>query len=175
MQNTTILPNTQNRSVWLLIVGALLILCGVYVLFNPITALITSAMLVGIAFIFIGTSYLMSYRENTSYTLLAMGILDLFIGLLFLTNLGISAANMPIILGLWILFNSTISFVMGLELRHRGNKNGRFLFWSGLIGILFALLVFALPIIGTVTLTLVVGLYLIIYGLFEINRYIKAY
>ncbi|MBQ8558071.1 MAG: DUF308 domain-containing protein, partial [Alphaproteobacteria bacterium] len=78
MQNTTILPNTQNRSVWLLIAGVLLILCGVYVLFNPITALITSAMLVGIAFIFIGTSYLMSYRENTSYTLLAMGILDLF-------------------------------------------------------------------------------------------------
>ena len=64
---------------------------------------------------------------------------------------------------------------MGIELRHRGNKNGRFLFWSGLIGILFALLVFALPIIGTVTLTLVVGLYLIVYGLFEINRYIKAY
>ena len=98
----TIMPNTMKngKSLWLLIISIILMLSGVYVLFNPISALITSAILLGIVFIVIGTAYLMSFKELNSNMLLALGILDIMIGVLFLTNLTATATSMLIFMSL---------------------------------------------------------------------------
>lgn len=173
----TVMPNTiQNgKSLWLLIISLLLIFSGVYVLFNPLTALIASALFVGVVFILIGVGYLMAFREKKSSMLLALGILDLIIGILFISNLGISAVSMPVILAFWILFNSIAEVVMALELKSNNVPQWKYLLGGGIFGIIFSLLVFFLPVVGTVTITLVLGLYLIIYGALELTRFIKAY
>ena len=172
-----IMPDTiaNGKSLWLLIISILLIISGVYVLFNPISALITSAVLLGIVFIVIGTAYLMSFRQLNSYMLLALGILDIMIGVLFLTNIAATATSMPVIFGLWILFNSIAEIVMGIEMRSNGIAHWRYLIGMGIAGLIFSLLVFIMPIIGTVAITLIIGLYLIVYGIMEMRRFIKAY
>ncbi len=165
---------SDRKNIWLLIIGVLLVLCGLYVIFNPITALIASAMLIGLVFIVIGTGYLMVFRESNSYMMLALGILDLIIGILFLTNLSITAASMPIIFGLWILFNGITEIVMGIEMNRKKYANWKILFWGGIGGILFSILIFAYPVIGTFTITMLIGAYLIVYGALEIIRYFKC-
>ena len=172
-----IMPDTiaNGKSLWLLIISILLIISGVYVLFNPISALITSAVLLGIVFIVIGTAYLTSFRQLNSYMLLALGILDIMIGVLFLTNIAATATSMPVIFGLWILFNSIAEIVMGIEMRSNGIAHWRYLIGMGIAGLIFSLLVFIMPIIGTVAITLIIGLYLIVYGIMEMRRFIKAY
>ncbi len=174
---STIMPKTvQNgKSFWLLLISLILILSGIYILFNPITALVASAMIVGVVFILLGVGYLMAFQERKSSMFLALGILDLIIGVLFLSNIGISAANMPIILGLWILFNSIAEIVMGWEMRADQNSMWKIFFWGGILGVLFSLLIFVMPVIGVVTITVVIGLYLIIYGGLELTRFIKAF
>lgn len=173
----TIMPNTikNGKSLWLLIISIILMLSGVYVLFNPISALITSAILLGVVFIVIGTAYLMSFKELNSNMLLALGILDVMIGVLFLTNLVATATSMPIVFGLWILFNSVTEFVMGIEMHSDGVPHWRYLCGMGIAGFIFSLLVLAMPIFGTVAITLIIGLYLIVYGVMEMRRFIKAY
>ena len=71
------------RNIWLLIVSLLLITSGVYVLFNPLSALIASVLIIGILFIILGSSYILAFKDGDSYAILALGILDVFIGLLF--------------------------------------------------------------------------------------------
>lgn len=165
---------TSRRSIWLLIIGVLLILCGIYVILNPITALLASAMFIGLVFIVLGAGYLMVFRERNSYWMLALGILDLIIGVLFLGNLGITAASMPVIFGLWILFNGITEIVMGLEMKRNSDPNWQILFWGGIGGIIFSLLIFAYPVVGTFMITALIGIYLIVYGMLEIIRYFKC-
>ncbi len=174
---STIMPKTvrNGKSFWLLLISLILILSGVYVLFNPITALVASAMVVGVVFILLGVGYLMAFREKKSSVFLALGVLDLIIGVLFLSNIGISAANMPIILGLWILFNGIAEIVMGWEMRSDQDSMWKIFFFGGILGVIFSLLIFAMPVIGVVTITVVIGLYLIIYGALEFMRFMKAY
>lgn len=165
----------RQKNIWLLIISILLIIGGIYVLFNPVTALVASALTIGVVLIVIGTGYLITFRQSNSYIMLTMGILDILIGVLFLTNIGVSAVSMPIIFGLWILFNGISQLVMGIEIKDTQGPAWKWLVGSGIFGIVFSVLIFAYPVIGTVTLTLLLGLYLIGYGGFELNRYLKAY
>ncbi len=163
-----------SRNLWFLIVGILLIVCGIYVLLNPITALIASAIILGILFVFMGVSYLFAFRTVKSYMLLALGILDVLIGILFLSNIGITALTMPIMFALWFLFVGVMQLIAGLEIRGTDKTAWGWLAGTGILGIIFALLIFFYPLLGTLTITFLIGAYLIIYGAGEIHRYIRA-
>ena len=162
------------KNMWLLFISILLILSGIYVLFNPLTALITSVILIGIVLITIGCGYILSFQENDSYAILALGILDVFVGLFFLTNIGITALSFPIIWGFWILFNSTIQLVMGLELKNQDKNLFKALVSTSVFGLIFATLIFIYPAVATITITVLLGLYLIGYGIFEFSRFIAC-
>ena len=173
LQVLTNLP-LGKRSKWLLLLGALLVLSGIYVIFNPITALLASAMFIGLVFILLGAGYLMVFRESNSNMMLALGILDLVIGVLFLANIGITAVSMPIVFALWTLFNGITEIVMGVEMKQSHDTNWPILFWGGIGGLIFSLLIFAYPIIGTVMITALIGIYLMAYGILEIVRYFRG-
>ena len=167
------MQNLFLKNIWLPLIGAILILCGIYVLFNPMSALIASAIFIGVLFIFLGTGYLLSFRQGDSYAIFALGILDIFLGLIFLTNIGISALTLPVILGLWILFNSIVQIAMGFELKNTSGVPWKTIIGAGVFGIIFSTLIFIYPVVGTVTITFLLGLYLIGYGIFEIVRFFK--
>ena len=162
-------------NLWLLIISILLIGCGIYVLLNPITALIASALFIGITFILMGVGYLIVFRRTKSYMQLSIGLLDIVIGLIFLANLGITAVSMPLIFGLWCLFIGVTQIAAGLELKQVLDRSWSWIVTSGIVGLIFALLIFFYPFIGTVTITLLMGGYLIVYGAFELNRYLRGF
>ncbi len=164
---------SNSKSIWLLIVSLLLIGSGIYVLFNPMTALVASALVAGAIFILMGFGYLFDFRQCRSYMCLAIGILDVIVGIILLSNLGITAISIPMIFGLWCLFIGITQFVAALELKEEEIPFGNWLLAAGLIGIIFGLLIFFYPSFGALTITFLMGAYLILYGVFELNRYIK--
>ncbi len=163
-----------SRNIWLLIISILLILSGIYVLFNPVSALIASVLCIGILFIILGSGYILAFKDGDSYAILALGILDVLIGLLFLTNIGISIATLPIILAFWILFNSTVQLAMALEIKNQEDAPWKQMIGASIFGIGFSILIFIYPTLGNITITLLLGLYLIGYGLFELHRFITC-
>lgn len=166
--------NLCSKNIWLLIISILLILSGIYVLFNPLSALIASVIFIGIFLLLIGSAYLLSFQENDSYAILALGILDIFLGLIFLTNIGITAITFPIIWAFWIMFNSIVQLAMGLELRNSPDVPYKQMIGTSIFGILFSILIFIYPVVATFTITVLLGFYLIGYGIFEFYRFINC-
>lgn len=172
-ENSQNLTATPAKSIWLLIISLLTIALGVYVLFNPVTALLAMAVYIGIAFILMGIGYFMIYQDTNSYMMLTLAILDIIVGIIFLANLGVSAVTMPIIFALWTLFVGITQLVGAFQLKERGSSAWGWILALGIIGILFSLLIFIYPMIGVVTLTVLMGGFLIIYGALELVRYLR--
>ncbi len=166
--------NTCSNKIWLLIISLLLIVSGIYVFFNPFTALLTSALFVGVVLIVIGSGYILSFSKGESYAILALGILDILVGILFLTNLSLSALTLPIILAFWIMANSVVQLAMAFELKDDPMFPTKPWVIGTFLGIVLSILIFMYPIVGTLTITILVGFYLIGYGLFELHRFIKC-
>lgn len=164
----------MKKNIWLLLIGIILILCGIYVLLNPQSALIASAITIGLLLIFLGSGYILSFKNTQLYPSLALGLLDIFVGILFLTNIGITASTMPIIFAFWVLFNAIAQIIMGLEVKDISQTQFKALLLAGILGMIFALLIFIYPVIGRVSITLLLGAYLIGYGVLELHRYFKS-
>jgi uncharacterized membrane protein HdeD (DUF308 family) len=86
------------------------------------------------------------------------------------TNLGITTASLPIIFALWCLAVGVIQLTTSFQLKRAGMSWP----WSmtvGILGILFAFLILSNPFIGSITITTLMGLYILLYGLVEIGEY----
>ncbi len=166
--------NICSNKIWLLIISLLLIVSGIYVFFNPFSALLTSALFVGIILIIIGSGYILSFAQGDSYAILALGVLDIFVGILFLTNLSLSALTLPVILAFWIMANSVVQLAMSFELKNDPGFPTKPWVVGSCLGLVLSILIFTYPVIGTLAITILVGFYLIGYGLFELHRFIKC-
>jgi len=164
---------TPSGNVWLLIISLLTIALGVYVLFNPVTALLGLALYIGIAFILIGFGYLMIFQESKNYLYLLISVLDIIVGILLIVNIGLTTATLPLIIALWMLFSGISQFVESWRLKGTGTSSWVWFLISGVISILFGLFVAFHPVISMVAITTLIGLYFIVYGAFELIRYVR--
>ena len=166
---------TAPKNIGQLVISLLLMFCGAYILFNPVAALMTTSLILGIFFIVTGIGYFFVFYYNRSYMLMMMGVLDVLIGLIFVCNLGLTAQTIPIIFALWCLFIGVTQIASSFEMKDIQINAWKWVFILGLLSVLFAFLIFFHPAIGILTITLLMGSYLIIYGLFEFARFILGY
>lgn len=157
----------SNISLWRLCIGIIMILLGMYVCFNPIASLVALALYIGIAFIIVGSGYVITSFSFESGWDLIVGLLDIFIGLILVANLGISAASLPIIFAIWSLAVGVIQIVGAIRL-YRINMPWSWSLMIGICGIIFAFLILAYPMLGAITITAIIGIYMIIYGAFSL-------
>ena len=164
----------HQSNIWLLIVGLIMALLGVYVLFNPVTALMALALYLGIAFIAMGIGYIAFYRYAKSHLLLAIAIVDIIIGLLFVLNLSVTATTLPIIFAMWVLFVGILQIVTAFEYRDMGDSTWGWTLTAGLIGIIFGFMILFYPVVGVLTITAFMGAALVLYGAYDISLYLRA-
>ncbi len=160
----------KTSNAWHLVAGILMALLGVYIWMNPAATLVAMALYLGIVFIVVGAGYFMASFSLDSGWYMVVGLLDIFVGVIFVGNLGVSAASLPVIFALWCLAVGIIQVATA----YRMSKQGQSWKWTsvaGMLGILFAFLILAYPSIGALTLTALMGLYVILYGAVEIVEY----
>ncbi|MGN1063512.1 MAG: HdeD family acid-resistance protein [Alphaproteobacteria bacterium] len=172
MNENTVLKKTNTAL--LLPVSLLSIVLGVYVLLNPAAALLAIALYIGIGLVLMGIGYALIYQKTNSSISLIWAVLDIIVGSLFLFDLGVSVVTIPIIFALWILGVAVTQAFTAFWLKKNKNSSWIWLFISALIGIIFAGLIIMHPIIGILTLTVLMGGFLIIYGVSEFIRYLKV-
>lgn len=165
--------NNTIKNIWLLIVSLLLMVMGVYLIFNPATALIASAVMLGVLFILTGIGYAMLYKSRHSYAYPIIGGFNILIGIMFLMNLGITAMSMPIIFGFWCVFVGITYLIEGIKMQKEPQSLWGISLITGLLGIIFGILVFLYPLLGVFSVTFLLGAYLIICGAFEMGRYYR--
>ncbi len=159
-----------NNAKWNLAAGIIMLILGLVVWFNPFSTLLALAFYIGIGFVLVGAFYIMSSINIRSGWYLLVGALDLMVGLILIANLGVTAASLPIILALWCLTVGIIQIIGAFEIK----KSGLPWAWSlmmGVAGIIFGLIILAYPVVGTITISTVAGLYAVMFGILQLVEY----
>lgn len=147
--------------------GILFILVGIYMLFAPASGYAALGFLFGLIILLAGISELLHvYRGRSARNRgwhLFLGIVDIILGIILMSNIAASAAILRIIVGIWFL-------IRGLSLFSFSALGGRswLLAIGGILVIIFAVLVLFNPIFGAMTIVLWTAIAFIITGLFNV-------
>ena len=83
---------------WRLVSGTIMLFFAAYIWFHPLATMVGLALYLGLAFIVMGVGYLAVSTKATIGRDMFVGMLDILVGIILVSNLGITAATMPIIL-----------------------------------------------------------------------------
>ena len=162
----------QKISFWAVVVGILMIGLGGFVWMNPVSTIIGLALYLGIVFLVSGIGYIVTSFSVQSGWVLAEGLLNLLVGLIFICNLGISTASLPIMFAFWAMFVGIMQLVTSYQMKQLDLPRWGWVLFTGILGILIAMMIIAYPLIGVFAITTMMGTYLVIYGVLAIALYI---
>ncbi len=157
------LGNLAHSRGWTLAFGIITLLAGIAALTWPGSTVFVIAMIFGIQLVVLGVFWFVNAlgsAEKGAQILLA--ILAILVGALILRNPLETVLVFPLLLGLFWTVNGIIETFHAIarhEVPHRG--------WSitaGVLSLLAGIALLAMPVIGLVTLTVLLGVWLVIYG-----------
>ena len=163
-----------SRVLWI-VAGVLLIIVGIYCLFNPDVGLLSLSLYIGSAMLISGIIDIVIFAKwngkmfGTGW-FLADGILTVLLALFLLFNQAFTMLSLPFIFGMWLLFSGINQFVNSFELQSFGVRGWG---WLTALGILLAVVgFFSLfdPIANLFALSILVGILLICEGVAAIVR-----
>ena len=161
---------TKKCGIWHLIAGIIMLVLGVLVWANPMSSLYAMAIYVGAILFILGCGYVTFSFSESSAWYFVIGLMDIFIGLIFLTNLGLTVETLPTIFALWILALSCMQLYGSLEVYKLDLPWGWSLF-SGILGVILAFLILGNQAFGEMALVLTLGTYICAYGFISIAEY----
>lgn len=175
MQNEVLDHVRETVKHWylLLILGIIMIGVGIWVFLTPLEAYITLAMLFAFTFLIAGIMeiiYAVSSRkllDNWGWTL-AGGIIDLMIGVLLVTQPGISMIVLPFYVGFAIMFRSVMAIGWALELKRQYIKDWGNLLAIGIMGLIFSFVMIWNPLFAGMTLVFYTAMAFIIAGISQV-------
>jgi uncharacterized membrane protein HdeD (DUF308 family) len=141
-----------------LTVLALVILFGIFAIISGITAVATS----------------LQNREVHGWGLLLFeGILWLLAGVVALVWPGITALSFLYLLAVWAVITGMLEIIAPLSFPMSGGR-GVLMVLSGLVSIVFGIVIAAHPVSGLLAVTWLIGIYAIIIGVMSVVAYFEA-
>lgn len=155
---------------WHLLAGILMVILGVYVWLNPIVSLVALSLYIGAALIVIGAGYVGSSLTVESGWFMFVGVIDIIIGIILVANIGVTAVTLPVIFAIWCIAVGVAQLVSSYRLG-RADMAWGWSFVLGALGIIFGFLILQYPALGVITISTLMGVYIILYGVLEIVEY----
>jgi len=159
--------------IWLLSFGILTVIAGVAAVAWPGPTVIAIAVLFGIQLIVVGLFQFFGAFAGSDLTggvrvlNAVLGLLAFVVGLYAIRHVLVSVVALALLLGIFWVINGLVEIFGALSHRESAHRG-----WTGFMGVLSiaaGLVVLAYPGISLVTLALVLGVWLIIYGVMEIG------
>jgi uncharacterized membrane protein HdeD (DUF308 family) len=157
---------------WVLAYGILTLLAGVAVLAWPSETLLVIAVLFGVQLIisgifrFVGALASDDLTGGTRVMLALLGVLSIIIGLWAVRHAVLTLVALIVFLGIFWVINGLIEIFTAIS--HRGMPDRG---WSVLMGVLSAIagiIVLAYPGLTLVGLAVILGIWLLVFGIMEI-------
>ena len=156
---------------WLaLIVGILSLVVGFVVLINPVESYFTFALWLGVAIFVSGIASLvlsLSSRNRvvrSGWVILA-AVIDIFIGILLMFNIMLSAEVMPLLFGIWLLYRGFTLLIGGLDLKRYNIRDAGWIIFGSVAMIVVALIILWLPeTLGVEAVVLFIAIAFLVYG-----------
>jgi len=154
---------------WVLLLrGILLIIIGLLAFVSPLVWV----TFVGIYVLIDGVTMLMSGFSDqpagqSHWPLVILGVLGLIAGLLILWNPALGAITLTTIIAVWAVIGGILTIVSALRLRDEID-NEWWLVLSGVLAIIFGILVFQNVLAGILTIAWVFGIFAVVVGILSI-------
>ena len=158
---------------WLLTFGIITLLAGIFVLAWPAATLLVIAVLFGVQLIVAGIfRFVAAFASDdasggTRVLLALLGVLSIIIGLWAVRHVLLTLLALVVLLGIFWVVNGTIELFTALS--HRGMPQRGWNAALGVLSILAGLVVLIYPGESLLTLSIVLGIWLLVYGLMEIT------
>jgi uncharacterized membrane protein HdeD (DUF308 family) len=157
---------------WVLAFGIITLLAGLLTLAWPGRTIVVVAVLFGIQLVVAGifrfVAALASDDESgaTRVLLALLGVLSFIIGLYALRHILITIAALALLLGIFWIVNGAVEAFTALS--HRGMQGRGWTIFMGLLSVVAGVVVLVYPGISLATLAIVLGFWLLVYGIMEI-------
>ena len=158
---------------WVLAFGIITLLVGVAALAWPGRTLVVIAVLFGIQLVvmgifrFAGAFASDDLTGGTRVLLALLGVLSLIIGLYAVRHVLITLLALVLLLGIFWTVSGAVELFTAIS--HREMRNRGWNAVMGIVSILAGILVLAYPAISLVTLAVVLGVWLIIFGAMQVT------
>lgn len=157
---------------WVLVFGVVTVLAGLCVLAWPGRTVQVIAVLFGLQLVVAGifrfVAALATDDESggTRVLLALLGVLSFIVGLYALRNVLVTIAALALLLGIFWIVNGAVEAFTALS--HRGMQGRGWTIFMGLLSIVAGVVVLVYPGISLATLAIVLGLWLLLFGVMEI-------
>lgn len=159
------------RHWWLfMITGILAIIAGIVVLCNPLDSYLALSLMFGILMVIYGIAELVisstsrNYFTSRGYSIVN-GILNLLLGIFLCCWPRVTLVALPVILGVWTMFNSFTIIGLGSDMDSFRVKGAGWVIACGVILLLLSLGITLYPLtIGTAAVIVLTGTILILFG-----------
>jgi uncharacterized membrane protein HdeD (DUF308 family) len=157
---------------WVLTFGIVTVLAGLLALAWPGRTVVVIAVLFGAQLVVAGIFRFVAAlaaddeRGTTRVLLALLGVLSFIVGLYALRHILVTVAALALLLGIFWIVNGTVEVFTALS--HRGMRGRGWTVFMGLLSVVAGVVVLVYPGISLVTLAVVLGVWLLVYGVMEI-------
>ena len=157
---------------WVLFYGVITLLAGIVVLAWPGATLLVIAVLFGVQLIVAGIfRFVSAFATNdtgagTRVLLALLGVLSIIIGLYAVRHVLLTLLALVLLLGIFWVVNGTIELFTALS--QRGLPERGWIAATGVLSVLAGVVVLIYPGPSLLSLSIVLGIWLLIYGVMEI-------
>jgi uncharacterized membrane protein HdeD (DUF308 family) len=157
---------------WVLTFGIITLLAGLLAVVWPGRTVLVLAVLFGaqlvVAGIFRFVAALASddERGGTRVLLALLGVLSFIVGLYALRHILVTIATLALVLGIFWIVNGAIEVFTALS--HRAMRSRGWTIFMGALSVVAGVVVLVYPGISLLTLAVVLGVWLLVYGVMEI-------
>jgi uncharacterized membrane protein HdeD (DUF308 family) len=154
---------------WVLFLrGILLIIMGVLAFLSPITWVI----FVGVYMLIDGMSMLISGFADrpggeSRWTLIIIGILGLLAGVIILWNPALGGITLAYVIAAWAVVAGILTIISAIRVREEID-NEWWLILSGILAVIFGILVFTNVLVGIVSIAWTFGIFAVLVGILSI-------
>lgn len=166
------MTNTKKSFSWgEFLLGVLFILIGFVAFWDPVGNLLSLTVIFGVVALIKGIYELFfrrlvrEYIGFSSVWLTVLGIVDLVIGILFLFNLYKGMMVLPYLFAIWMIVDSVFNLLMLEYYKAEGKNQYWFALIVSIITICIGVFLFVRPIVAALTLSFLVGIYFIWFGI----------
>ena len=157
---------------WLLMVaGILCIIAGICVFVFPLESYVTLSILFGILMLLTGAAQLVIASSSGNYLMMRGyfiigGVLDVILGIFLCVYPGVSLVALPVMMGLWLMYNSFVIISFGGDMDTFKLSGGGMVMVLGILLLILSIFVLLNPFsVGVTTVLIVAGIGLILFGL----------
>ncbi len=156
---------------WLvMIAGLLAVAAGIAVFAFPLESYVTLSILFGVLMLLTGAAKLIAASTSSNFFMMrgyviVGGVVDLLLGLFLCIYPGVTLVALPIMMGLWMMYNSFMMIALAGDFDTFGIPGAGWIICGAIVLLIFSLLVLVNPFsAGIATVVILAGVGLIVFG-----------